>query len=146
MIKWLKQLWADWRNLDSVFDADQETALWKLSEGRTLGSCPPKVCPDKPKPYFKTTGNTMNKSSKFDNGDILVDTVTGLEGVVMVVAFYSTGCIHYGIQPRSVKESGEPKDWTWLDESRLCRKQVQAVKFQIVSGRTSGPLPQGPKL
>lgn len=88
----------------------------------------------------------MNKESKFNNGDVLVDVVTGLEGVVMVVAFYSTGCIHYGLQPRGLKESGEPKEWTWLDESRLSRKEEQAVKFQVAPGRTSGPMPQGPKL
>jgi len=75
------------------------------------------------------------RTAKFENGDLLRDNVTGLEGIVMVVAHYSTGCIHYGIQPQKVKEDGNVPDWTWLDESRFSLVRSDAVSFNITSGR-----------
>lgn len=64
--------------------------------------------------------------AKFQNGDLLQDKITGLVGVVMVVAYYSTGCIHYGIQQRKVNEDGTLASWEWLDESRfeLVKKNI----------------------
>lgn len=90
-------------------------------------------------------------SSKFANGDLLKDVVTGLEGIVMVVAFYSTGCIHYGLQPRKMTEKNDTPDWSWLDESRLELIEACAVNFNIdfnaeTSKRPSGPQPSGPEL
>lgn len=81
---------------------------------------------------------------KFENGDILRDRVTGLEGVVMVKASYSTGCHHYGIQQQEIIAGREP-DWIWLDQSRLEMVKPAAVKFEIDPNRTSGPMPSGPK-
>lgn len=86
------------------------------------------------------------RKAKFSNGDKLRDRVTNLEGVVMVVAFYSTGCIHYGLQPQGIKDSGEPKDWTWLDESRLDLVESRAVSFNIAEFGTSGSMPAGPRV
>lgn len=85
-----------------------------------------------------------NVKFKFESGDILRDRITGLQGVVMVKAEYSTGCHHYGIQPRETKDGKEP-DWTWLDQSRLDLVEKGAVKFSIPEATTSGPFPSGPK-
>ncbi|MEW8508895.1 MAG: hypothetical protein AB2598_19570 [Candidatus Thiodiazotropha sp.] len=82
---------------------------------------------------------------KYENGDVLTDIVTGLTGVVMVRAEYSTGCHHYGIQPQKTIDGKEP-DWTWLDQSRLKMKEAKAVSFDIHDDTTSGPYPSGPKL
>ncbi len=82
--------------------------------------------------------------SEFSNGDLLRDKVTGLEGVVMVVAFYSTGCIHYGIQPKRIRDDGEIPDWTWLDESRFSLVEQSAVKFDY--NGNSGSMPFGPQV
>ena len=86
------------------------------------------------------------KEAKYKNGDLLMDNTTGLTGVVMVVAYYSTGCIHYGIQPRKLKNEGATHDWTWLDESRFSLVESDVVKFDFNPVRTSGPMPNGPQM
>ena len=85
------------------------------------------------------------KQAKYENGDLLKDKVTGLEGIVMVVAYYSTGCIHYGIQPQKVNADGSLIDWTWLDESRFFLLNRKAISFSVASDRRSGPMPIGPQ-
>lgn len=87
----------------------------------------------------------MNKVNfKFKNGDLLKDKVTGLTGVVMVCAQYSTGCHHYGLQPQDFKDFKEP-DWTWLDQSRLELMDKAVVTFDVSEDSTSGAFPSGPK-
>ena len=76
----------------------------------------------------------MNFDTKYDFGDLLKDNVTGFEGVVMVKALYSTGCLHYGLSPQKISiEQDTPKDpsWLWYDESRLSLSKKGVVKFQI---------------
>ncbi|MCP3965089.1 MAG: hypothetical protein GY718_01870 [Lentisphaerae bacterium] len=81
----------------------------------------------------------------YNNGDIAKDRVTGLEGVVMVRAEYSTGCHHYGIQPRETIDTKEP-DWTWFDQSRLDLVESKGVVFKTQHTPPSGPFPAGPKV
>ena len=80
----------------------------------------------------------------YNLGDLLKDTVTGMEGIVMVRAEYSTGCHHYGIQQQTLIEGKEP-DWVWLDQSRLVRVEPKKVYFAIPDRGTSGNFPSGPK-
>jgi len=84
-------------------------------------------------------------TSKFSNGDKLRDKVTGLKGIVQVVAFYATGCTHYGIQEQTVKD-GKTPDWEWFDESRVEMVKPKAVKFATKERKPSGPCPAGPQL
>lgn len=84
--------------------------------------------------------------ANFENGDLVRDNVTGLEGIVMVVAHYSTGCIHCGIQPQKVKEDGTVPDWSWLDQSRLSLVRIRAISFDVQEKHLSGPMPTGPQL
>lgn len=86
------------------------------------------------------------KDAKFKNGDLLKDKVTGLDGIVMVVAYYATGCIHYGIQPQKVKDDCNIPDWQWFDESRMELVKEEVVSFSITVGRNSGPMPKGPQV
>jgi hypothetical protein len=37
--------------------------------------------------------------TKFRMNDILKDRVSGFQGQVLGISFYSTGCIHYGLAP-----------------------------------------------
>jgi hypothetical protein len=83
---------------------------------------------------------------KYSNGDLLRCKVTGLEGVVMVCALYSTGCKHYGLLPRKLKKDGSPSSWTWLDQSQVDKIKTNAVAFDIKEGSVSGPMPSGPQL
>ena len=81
---------------------------------------------------------------KYNNGDLLRDSVTGYEGIVMVCSEYSTGCHHYGLQPRKPKD-GKLGDWEWLDQSRLSLVKKEVVNFKIPEdGTTSGAFPSGP--
>ena len=82
---------------------------------------------------------------KFENGDLLKDRVTGLNGVVMVRAEYSTGCHHYGIQPRKIIDEAKEPDWIWLDQSRLELVEAGTVQFAISKETPSGSFPSGPK-
>ena len=82
--------------------------------------------------------------NKWTNGDLLKDQVTGLEGVVMVVAFYSTGCTHYGLQSKKLQD-GLPQKWEWVDQSRLVLVKRGDIKFHIEETRPSGPFPSGPE-
>lgn len=86
-----------------------------------------------------------NVNFKYENGDLLRDKVSSLEGVVMVRAEYSTGCHHYGIQPMKLNKDGDTHNWTWLDQSTLERVSESTVEFHIDPETTSGPYPSGPE-
>lgn len=88
----------------------------------------------------------MQRIAKFQNGDLLKDRVTDVEGIVMVVAYYTTGCIHYGIQAQKVNENGSLPDWIWLDESRFNLIRNQQIDFGNKQNKSSGPMPCGPQL
>ena len=81
---------------------------------------------------------------KYECGDLLKDKVTGITGIVMVRAEYSTGCHHYGLQNQKPKDNGDAKDWRWLDQSQVKRVKKAVVKFDIDANCTSGPMPEGP--
>lgn len=87
------------------------------------------------------------KEFEFGLGETLRDKVTGFQGVVMVRAEYSTGCVHYGLCPRELKD-GKPIDWEWIDSSRLERvSEFQPVDFGQPQRKTaSGPFPAGPQM
>ena len=82
---------------------------------------------------------------KYENGDLLRDKVSGLTGVVMVRAEYSTGCHHYGIQPRTLTKDGETKCWNWLDQSQLELVDKTVISFKVDNTATSGAFPSGPE-
>ena len=89
---------------------------------------------------------------KFNLGDKLKDNVTGLTGIVMVIAKYATGCLHYGIQAKIIKDNGTLPDWQWLDESRYTLVKANAVDFGLNDKKQknkkipSGPQPLGPQV
>ena len=82
---------------------------------------------------------------KYSNGDLLKDKVTGLKGVVMVCAKYSTGCVHYGLLPRKLR-NGEQIGWIWLDQSQLKLVKKGVVEFEVDNTQLSGPMPSGPQM
>jgi hypothetical protein len=57
--------------------------------------------------------------SRYTNGDILKDNLTGLTGEVICISHYATGCVHYAIVPNTLKSDGTIHEASWLDESRL---------------------------
>ena len=84
----------------------------------------------------------MKIKSKYGFGDKLKDRITGYTGTVMAVAFYDTGCTHYGILPSKIKSDGDLPECQWLDETRLLPvKMNEAMKPKEEKG---GPFPNPP--
>lgn len=90
--------------------------------------------------------------NKFNFGDKVKHIVHGTSGIVMAYSHYSTGCIHYGIQPQDLDEDGEPRDWKWYDETKL--KLVRAGAVEVISyldkektkpAKNGGPAPNAPQ-
>lgn len=76
------------------------------------------------------------ETAKFDMNDLLKDNISGFNGRVQGITFYSTGCISYGLAATTLKPDGTIMDFQWLDESRLCL--VKAAKLEqigIVDGK-----------
>jgi len=80
---------------------------------------------------------------KFELGDELQDVVTGYKGIVMGRTDYFTGCSHYGLASRELKD-GKTLDWEWFDETRII-KIGDGIKIQCEKA-TSGPMPNAPSM
>ena len=52
-------------------------------------------------------------------GRLVVDKVTGVEGICMSVNFELPGCIQCDVRPRGLDEKGELKKGYWFDYHRL---------------------------
>lgn len=82
--------------------------------------------------------------AKYEMGDTLKDIVSGYEGIVMVVALYSTGCLHYGLAPTKLKDN-VIGNWEWLDQSRLILVESNTINFKLEHDMYSGALPNPPQ-
>lgn len=60
----------------------------------------------------------MTKEFKFENGDEVVEKVTGFKGVITGTAFYLTGCTQHLITAKCERQDKEPIA-LWYDEGRL---------------------------
>jgi hypothetical protein len=80
---------------------------------------------------------------KFELGEELQDVVTGYKGIVMGRTDYFTGCVHYGLAARELKD-GKTLDWEWFDETRLS-KIGNGIRFEVEKS-TSGPMPHAPSM
>lgn len=77
---------------------------------------------------------------KFQMYEVVVDKVSGFQGVILGRTEYSTGCRHYGISPRSVNKDGKLPEWEWIDESRL---ELTGEIFRILEKSASEPSAEG---
>lgn len=78
------------------------------------------------------------KEFLFELGEMVKDTITGLEGVVIGKTKWISGCVRYGLQPKGLKD-GIPLDEQWFDEQRL--EQIEAA----VAPAARKPGPGGPQ-
>jgi hypothetical protein len=78
---------------------------------------------------------------KYELGEELKDIVTGFVGVVMGRTEYLTGCNHYGLVPRTLKD-GIPMDYQWIDETRLRPTGNKLEEYKAPN--TSGPEQNAP--
>lgn len=82
--------------------------------------------------------------AKFSIGDLLKNKVTDFEGIVMAIAFYHTGCTHYALQARELKEDGTELDYNWLDGSQL--ELMKAGAYSPGGLPNGGPAQNPPKM
>lgn len=82
---------------------------------------------------------------KFEVGEMLQDKVTGFKGVVMGRTEYFTGCDHYGLCSRVLKD-GEPMEWQWFDETRLVSVANAEKVLREPRKATGGPHPNAPQM
>ncbi|MBA7614260.1 hypothetical protein ES703_21523 [subsurface metagenome] len=76
-------------------------------------------------------------------GDIVKDTVTGLEGMAVAKIIYMTGCVQFEVQPRGLKDGLIIKG-AWIDEGQLIVKKgakIKKDKEEPLGG--SGHVPSG---
>lgn len=55
---------------------------------------------------------------KFENGQKVKDTISGLEGTIACVAIYLNGCIRYAVQP-GLDTDGHHQESEVIDEQQL---------------------------
>ena len=82
---------------------------------------------------------------RFELGEVLMDKVTGFQGVAMGRTDYYTDCTHYGLCSRQLKD-GKPLGWEWFDETRLVRVKYAERVAREPREPTSGPHPNAPQM
>jgi len=75
----------------------------------------------------------MKVDIRFEFGDQVENTLTGLAGTVVGVSVWNNGCIHIGIQPREVKD-GKSVDVSWIDEQDLMLQSRPGAEMGKPSG------------
>lgn len=80
----------------------------------------------------------MTANAKFKNGDIVRDTVSGYEGMVVATVLWLNGCYRYVIQAQKLQENGEPVKDVSIDEHQLACVET---KQHVGKHSTGGPRP-----
>jgi len=76
-------------------------------------------------------------------GDIVKDTVTGLEGTAVAKIKYMNDCIQYEVQPKGLKDGTIIKS-VWVDEGQLIvKKEAKIKKRKVIPPGGSGSVPSG---
>lgn len=79
----------------------------------------------------------VTKEFKFNNGDSVVEAVTGFKGIITGSVYYITGCNQYLIVAKTKYEFSEAKS-TWYDEGRLKLVEAKTVKIEDVETKKRG--------
>jgi hypothetical protein len=87
------------------------------------------------------TATTGGNVFKYSLGQVVRDKLTKFQGIVMARTEYHTGCITYGVMPKELTKDGKPKDWEWLDETRL----ESTSKSKKLEKGIGGPQPRPPQ-
>ena len=81
----------------------------------------------------------MSRKTKIKLGDEVQDTISGLTGKVIAIAYFLYGCIRVGVQPRDLKD-GKPVESTYFDEPQLkLVKKSKAKKADPNHGPRENP-------
>ena len=77
-------------------------------------------------------------------GDTVKDYITGFTGIAGARTEYLTGCIQFGVIPKTLNKDGKPQVWEWFDESRLMVKKIDSSEAKL--GGDGGPQPMPPEV
>lgn len=80
----------------------------------------------------------MNREPKFQNGDEVKDSVTGLKGIIVVTSVWLNGCIRYSVQPQELKD-GKPVEASSFDENELILVKSSKIKDSNPEKKFGGP-------
>ena len=80
---------------------------------------------------------------KFNNGELVIDKITGFNGIVLARTHYATGCRQYGISSNSLDQNGTLPSWIWLDEGRL-KSSGKSISYKDLESNSGGPQPIAP--
>lgn len=78
----------------------------------------------------------ITKEFKFENGDEVIEKITGFKGVITGTCFYLTGCNQYLITAKAKDGSKEPIA-IWYDEGRIDYIK-KGVSEDDVKGKDNG--------
>lgn len=85
--------------------------------------------------------------TKIKLGDRVREKFTQVEGVVIGITFWLTGCDHVGVRREGTDKDGKPWELLWFDEPNLEVVQSGVASEQPVDPATGrkpgGPIPNG---
>jgi hypothetical protein len=71
-------------------------------------------------------------------GDVVKDSITGLEGVAVAITTWLNGCVRVVIQPKEIKD-GKPVDTSCFDVEQL--ELVKSAKTELAATGGDHPSP-----
>jgi hypothetical protein len=80
---------------------------------------------------------TATREKPFNYGDEVVDTVTDYKGKVVGHSYYLSGCLHVGIQGKTINKDGLPAETWWVPVQGV--KLVKAAKPAKKTSAAKGP-------
>lgn len=82
-------------------------------------------------------------SSRFFLGAMAREKISTIEGRVVGICFYETGCTHIGIKQIGLTKDGKPFDMLWFDEPNVDLIGDDPSLKPNSSEKPGGPLPTG---
>ena len=80
-------------------------------------------------------------------GDRVRERFTGVEGIVVGITQWLTGCAHIGVKREGLDKDGKPWDMMWFDEPNVACIDAAVVAESPIDPATGfksgGPVPNG---
>lgn len=80
---------------------------------------------------------TSHKESKFKNGDIVKDSTSKFQGMIIGTTLWLHGCFRYVVSSKGLNKDGIPAEASF-DENQL---ELVKAKNHVANRETGGPYP-----
>jgi len=95
---------------------------------------------------------TTKSKTKVELGDVVRDTISGFEGVVVCVSYWLNGCIRVQVEPRKLNDKGEMIGAAAFDIQQVelveltaeARESLERLKPKEQAERPGGPRSSAP--